>query len=46
MAIDVVDTGHNAFLELMFRGHPDVTQDGAGELGEEAHPYSGLPHEE
>src|SRR5258708_8526906 len=36
MAIDVVDAGHDAFFELVLRVHPDVTQDGAGELREEA----------
>src|SRR5215475_13461012 len=36
VAIDVVDAGHDALLELVFRCHPDVTQDGAGEFGEEA----------
>src|SRR5258708_10943752 len=36
MAIDVVDAGHDAFFELVLRVHPDVTQDGAGEIREEA----------
>ena len=36
MAIDVVDTGHDAFLKLVLRCHPDVAQDRSGELGEEA----------
>ena len=36
MAIDVVDTGHDALLELVLRCHPDVAQDRSGELGEEA----------
>ena len=36
MAIDAVDAGHDALLEFVFGGHPDVTQDRAGELGEEA----------
>src|ERR1700736_7042492 len=36
MAVDVVDTGHDAFLKLVFRCHPDVAQDRASELGEEA----------
>ena len=36
IAIDVVDTRHDALLELGLGGHPDVAQDRAGELGEEA----------
>ena len=36
IAIDVVDTRHDALLELVLGGHPDVAQDRAGELGEEA----------
>src|ERR1700737_2930994 len=36
VAIDVVDTGHDALLELLLRPNPDVAQDRAGELGEEA----------
>ena len=36
VAIDLVDTSHDALLQLVFRCHPDVTQDRAGELGEEA----------
>jgi hypothetical protein len=36
VAIDVLDTGHDALLELLLRCHPDVAQDRAGELGEEA----------
>ncbi len=36
MAVDVVDTGHDALLELVLRCHPDVAQDRSGELGEEA----------
>ena len=36
MAIDVVDTGHDALLEFLLRCHADVAQDRAGELGEEA----------
>ena len=32
MAIDVVDAGHDAFLEFVFRCHADVTQDGAANL--------------
>jgi hypothetical protein len=35
LAIDVVDTGHDALLELLLRPNPDVAQDRAGELGEE-----------
>ena len=36
MTIDILDTGHDALLELVLRCHPDVAQDRAGELGEEA----------
>src|SRR5262245_63937978 len=36
MAVDVVDACHDALLELVFGGHPDVTQDRSSELGEEA----------
>src|SRR5258708_9979664 len=36
MAIDIVDASHDALLQLVFRGHQDVTQDRARELGEEA----------
>jgi hypothetical protein len=36
IAIDVVNAGHDAPLEFVFRSHSDVPQDGAGELGEEA----------
>jgi hypothetical protein len=36
VAIDVVNAGHDALLELLFGGHPDVAQDGVGEFGEEA----------
>ena len=36
VAIDVIDAGDDALLEFMLRCHADVTQDGAGELGEEA----------
>jgi hypothetical protein len=35
ISIDVVDAGHDALLKFVFRGHPDMAQDGAGELGEE-----------
>jgi hypothetical protein len=36
MAIDILDTGHDALPELLLGCHPDVTQDRAGKLGEEA----------
>ena len=36
VAIDIVDTGHDALFELVLRCNPDVAQDRAGELGEEA----------
>jgi hypothetical protein len=36
ISIDVVDAGHDALLKFVFRGHPDMAQDGTGELGEEA----------
>jgi hypothetical protein len=36
MAVDIVDTGHNALLELLFGGDANVAQDRSGELGEEA----------
>src|SRR5437870_13770001 len=36
MAIDILDTGHDARLELVLRCHPNVAQDRSGELGEEA----------
>src|SRR5260370_17195506 len=36
MAIDIVDTGQDALLELVFSSHPDVAQDRTSELGEEA----------
>ena len=36
MAIDIVDTGHDALAELLLACHPNVTQDRAGKLGEEA----------
>jgi hypothetical protein len=36
MAIDVVNTRHDALLELVLGGHPDVAQDRTGELGKEA----------
>src|SRR5580704_4149360 len=36
MAIDILDTGHDALPELLFRSDADMTQDGTSELGEEA----------
>ena len=36
MAIDVVDTGHDALLRAVLGGDADMAQDRAGELGEEA----------
>jgi len=36
MAIDILDTSHDALLKLVLGCHPDVTQDRAGELGKEA----------
>lgn len=36
MAIDLVDTSHDVLFELMFRGHRDMAQHRASELGEEA----------
>ena len=36
MAIDVIDTSHDPLFELVFRGHSDMAQERAGELGEEA----------
>jgi hypothetical protein len=36
MAIDILDTGHDALPELLLGWHPDVTQDRASKLGEEA----------
>ena len=36
IAVEVIDRGHEALLELLFGGHTDVAQDGAGQLGEEA----------
>jgi hypothetical protein len=36
ITIDVLDTCHDALFEFVFRGHSDVAQDRAGELGEEA----------
>src|SRR3974377_131891 len=36
MAIDIDDASHDALLELVLGGYPDVAQDRAGELGEEA----------
>jgi hypothetical protein len=34
--IEVVDGGHDAIRELLFGCDADMTQDGAGELGEKA----------
>jgi hypothetical protein len=34
IAVEVIDRGHEALLELLFGGHTDVAQDGSG--GEEA----------
>jgi hypothetical protein len=36
MVIDIVDTCHDAFPQLVFRGHSDAAQDRASELREEA----------
>ena len=36
MAIDILDTGHDALPELLLGCHTNVTQDRAGKLGEEA----------
>src|SRR5215470_7664774 len=36
MAIDILDTGHDALPELLFGCYPDVTQDRTCKLGEEA----------
>ncbi len=36
MAIDILDTGHDALLELLLGRYPDMAQDRAGELGEVA----------
>ena len=36
VAIDILDTSHDALLELLFRSYPYVAQDRAGKLGEEA----------
>src|SRR6202045_243488 len=36
VAINVLDTSRDALLELLFRSHPYVAQNRAGELGEEA----------
>src|SRR4029453_4144771 len=36
IAVEVIDRGHEALLELLFGGDTDVAQDGAGQLGEEA----------
>ena len=36
MPVDLVDGGHEAFLQLLLCRDANVAQDGAGELGEEA----------
>jgi hypothetical protein len=36
MAIEVLDASHDAFLEFVLRCHPDMAQDRASKLGEEA----------
>jgi hypothetical protein len=36
VAVDMFDTGHDALLEFLLRGHADVAEDRSGELGEEA----------
>ena len=36
MLVDVVDSGHDAFLEFLLGGDEDMAEDGAGKLGEEA----------
>ena len=36
MLVEVVDGGHDAFLEFLLGGDGDMAEDGAGELGEEA----------
>ena len=36
LAIDVIDGGHDAVLQFLLRGDPDVAQHRAGQLGEEA----------
>ena len=36
MAIDILDTAHDALLKFVLGRHPDVTQDRAGKLGEKA----------
>jgi len=36
VAIDIIDTGHDAILEFVLRCDPDVTQNRTGKLGEEA----------
>src|ERR1700735_4023894 len=36
MAIDIAGAGHDALLEFLLGGHPDVAQDRASELGEKA----------
>ena len=36
VAVDIVNTGHDALLEFLFRCDADMAQDRASELGEEA----------
>jgi hypothetical protein len=36
MLVEVVDGGHDAFLEFLLGGDGDMAEEGAGELGEEA----------
>ena len=36
IAVEIIDRGHEAILELVLGCDADVAQDGAGELGEEA----------
>jgi hypothetical protein len=36
MSVDVVDASHDALPEFLFRCHADVSEDGAGEFGEES----------
>jgi hypothetical protein len=36
VSVDVIDAGHDALFELLFRGHADMAQDGASKFGEES----------
>jgi hypothetical protein len=36
VSVDVIDAGHDALFEFLFRGHADMPQDGASKLGEES----------